>query len=77
VNPTTSSGVTIPAAVRQQLEKEFAESVPKDRIDAVADSAIKSFGDLKVHAFISVLAFRRAWEFLRRNPEARDSASSG
>lgn len=63
-------------ALRAQLFKEFGGTVPRDQIDEIADQAIKSFGDVKVHAFLPVLAFRRARGFLIRSLRAGDDAAS-
>ena len=57
-------------ALRRQLMREFEGSVPLDRVDEAAEKAITSFGEVKVRAYVPILALRRAREFLRRSPRA-------
>lgn len=63
-------------ALRDQLSREFGDIVAEERIDEAADRAIKSFGEVRVHAFLSILAFRRARRFLIDSLRAGETAAS-
>jgi hypothetical protein len=51
--------------LRQQLTEEYGDTVPRERIDEVAQQALGEFGSARVRDFVPVLAWRRARHQLR------------
>jgi len=48
------------ARVRGQLEAEYGETVPRERIDRAAQEAVAALSDARIRDFIPLLAWRQA-----------------
>ena len=57
--------------VREQLEDEYRETVPQERIDRAAKEAVAELSGARIRDYIPLLAWRRAREQLRRGVPSR------
>jgi Protein of unknown function (DUF3562) len=53
------------ARVRGQLEAEYGETLPRERIDRAAEEAVAALSDARIRDFIPLLAWRQARARLR------------
>ena len=51
--------------LKEQLEDEFGDSVPKERIDEVAEEVFHQFDAARIREFVPVFAWRRARQLVR------------
>jgi hypothetical protein len=54
--------------LREQLASEYGGTVPRERIDRVAQQALEELDGVRIREFVPVFAWRRARERLRRGP---------